>query len=115
MTMGLQYYFEVFLNAKVGNLFSLARAIMGCYAFSRRLDKLCDAYFLRNPGELEFPSIVMKSFICLNETHSIGIVVMGFHKNVHTPTYTTCSAGDTMQLRPLVLFAARPRIASDFD
>jgi len=43
------------VEARSGDLVSLAQIVMGCYALSRRLDKLCDAYFLRNPGELAFP------------------------------------------------------------
>jgi serine/threonine protein kinase len=43
------------LEARSGDLISLARIVMGCYALSRRLDKLCDGYFLENPRDLEFP------------------------------------------------------------
>jgi serine/threonine protein kinase/ankyrin repeat protein len=42
------------VEARSGDLVSLARVLMGCYALSRRLDKLCDAHFLRNPRKLEF-------------------------------------------------------------
>jgi serine/threonine protein kinase/ankyrin repeat protein len=37
-----------------GDLISLARVVMGCYALSRRLSKLCDAHFLKNPRELAY-------------------------------------------------------------
>jgi hypothetical protein len=42
------------VEARSGDLVSLAQIVMGCYALSRRLDKLCDAHFLRNPRKLEF-------------------------------------------------------------
>jgi len=42
------------VEARSGDLVSLAQIVMGCYALSRRLDKLCDAYFLKPPRELAF-------------------------------------------------------------
>jgi serine/threonine protein kinase len=47
------------LEARTGGLISLMRAVMGCYALSRRLDKLCEAYFLKTPRELEFPQHIL--------------------------------------------------------
>jgi len=44
------------LEASREDLISLTRVVMGCYALNRRLDKLCDAYFLKPPREMGFPS-----------------------------------------------------------